>query len=169
MATVKGVFNKNWTLPLNEGLKNLKKRFAEEDKKAKIAVALQLLNWVINGSPREEVKPPIREGILRGSGSVFVGGDLIHTTAELYPEGTPAKSLSEKSDDVITVGFNTAYAARMHETTWTPGGEPPSGPSVKNPAMLRGVGNKFIEKHLIADGAALLELYSTLIKKAAMK
>lgn len=163
---VKGVFHKDWTAPLEKGLKALKLLYSKADKEAKIAVAFQLLNWTVNGSERENVKPPIMEGILRSSGSVFVGGQLIHTTADLYPEGTPATSYSEKSDDVITIGFNTAYAARMHETSWTPGGEPPSKQAIANPAMLAGVGNKFIEKHLIADGPDLLKMYANILKKA---
>jgi len=126
------------------------------DKKAKVAMALQLLNWTINGSGRVNVTPPIKDGILRGSGSAFVCGELIGDTKTNYPSGMPNTSYSNQDPEEIVVGFNTAYAARMHETNWTPG-----------PASVQAgdVGNKFLEKHMNADGKDLLALYAAIVRK----
>jgi len=57
---------------------------------------------------------------------------------------------------VITVGFNTPYAARMHEVEFQPG---PISKQAGN------VGTKYIEKHLKADGNELIELGAAIIKK----
>jgi hypothetical protein len=132
------------------------------------AVGLQLLNFAINGSENEKVVPPIREGILRGSGSAFVDGVLVGDTKGRggpgSERGDPNKSYDGGPNE-STVGFNTAYAARMHETTWTPGGVVPSPQAERNPAMLKDVGNKFVEKHLVADRETLLGLYADVVKK----
>lgn len=147
---------------LNAGIKNFfvkagisQDRSTGVDFKAKAKVGLQLLNWTLEGSNNESVVPPIKDGILRGSGSVFVGSDLIGDSKTQYPEGTPNKSYSGHKD-IITIGFNTSYAERMHETEWTPG--PVSEQSGDT-------GNKFIEKHLRADGRNLLKLYATFFKQ----
>ena len=125
------------------------------DKQAKIVVALSLLNWTVNGSINEPVVPPILTGTLRGSGSVFVGSELIHTTKGEYAQGTP--NLSHNDDiNVITVGFNTSYAVKMHETDWEPG---------TYSEQSGDVGNKFLERHLIADGKDLIKLYAKILKK----
>ena len=125
-------------------------------KKASVALALQLLNWTINGSARVNVTPPIKDGVLRGSGSAFVGGDLIGDTKTQYPHGTPNTSYNKTDPNDITVGFNTAYAARLHETDWTPG---PASEQAGD------VGNKFLEKHIEHDGPDLLKLYAAIFKK----
>jgi len=124
--------------------------------KAQVAVGLQLLNWIVNGSAKESVVPPIKDGILRGSGSVFVGDKFFGDTKGFYGQGNPNKSYSGRPN-TVTVGFNTAYAARMHEGTWTPG--PTS-------AQSGNVGNKFIEQHLKADGKDLMEVYAKVFKGA---
>lgn len=125
------------------------------DLKSRQKVALQLLNWSLEGSANESVVPPILDGILRGSGSVFVGSQLVGDSKDKYPEGTPNASYSAHRD-VITIGFNTAYAARMHETDWNP------GPVSKQSGDT---GKKFIERHLKADGKDLIELYATFFKQ----
>jgi hypothetical protein len=118
-------------------------------------VALQLINNIVNGSPQESVTPPILTGRLRGSGSVFLGGKLVRTTSDLSSKGTPATSHSEKKN-VITAVFNTPYAAKWHENSFNPG-----------PVSLQSgnVGNKYIEKHLKADGPELMKFLALLIKK----
>jgi len=155
---------------------NITKRLALYDKKlnldnspgvdqtAKIKLGLQLLNWVVNGSSNESVVPPIMHGILRGSGTVFVGSKKVGDMKNEYREGTPASSYSGKKG-VITIGFNTAYAARLHEINFVPGGKIPSKQAQRNPSMLGDVGNKFVERHLKADGKALLKMYAAVIKR----
>jgi len=68
----------------------------------------------------EAEKVPIDEGTLRGSGSVFVGNTLIGTSeASGGGLGTPARSLGIQTAGgqalIGTVGFNTPYAAWLHE------------------------------------------------------
>jgi hypothetical protein len=135
------------------------------DHDARIKVGLQLLNVTINGSSKESVVPPIQTGVLRGSGSVFVADTFVGDTKANYSNGKPNSSYTSSDKDDITIGFNTAYAARLHETQWTAGGKNPSPQSVRNPGMLGNVGNKFIERHLKADGKDLLGFYADLVKK----
>ena len=134
------------------------------DFRARQKVGLQLLNFCAQGSSKEPVVPPIETGVLRASASVFVDDVLIGDTKALYPDGTPSASYESK-DGGITVGYNTAYAARMHETTWTPGGARPNRQAVKNPSRLANVGNKWVERHLKADGETLLGMYADLFRR----
>ena len=129
-------------------------------KKAMAKTGIQLLNWILNGSARESVVPPIKDTVLRGSGSVFVGSEVIHTSRGLYSKGNPNTSHTDNKD-TITVGFDTAYAATQHERlkpagTWKPG---PRSQQAGN------VGGKFVERHIIADGNDLIALYATFLKK----
>jgi len=132
--------------------------------KARQAVALQLLNFTVNGSANEKVVPPIRWGILRGSGSAFVDGTLVGDTKSSNPDGTPNREYKCPKNGAA-IGFNTAYAARMHESKWVPGGVVPSKQAAANPSMLADVGNKFVEKHLKADREVLLGLFADIFKK----
>jgi len=128
---------------------------AGADLKARQKVGLQLLNWTLEGSAHEKVVPPILDGILRGSGSVFVGSKIVGTSVSKYPHGTPNRSYTGHRD-LITIGFNTIYAAKLHEKEWNP------GPVSKQSGDT---GNKYIEKHLIADGKDLVKLYAEFMKK----
>ena len=69
---------------------------------------------------------PLKEGTLRGSGAVHVNGKMVGSAEEFgYPptasgkeDGAPADSIGlpvGKDEIVATTGFNTAYAARLHE------------------------------------------------------
>jgi hypothetical protein len=137
------------------------------DFKAKRAMALQLLNFCVNGSAKERVKPPIRFGILRASGSAFVEGEMVGDTKANNADGTPNEAYNAGAG-TIAVGFNTAYAAKLHEDkNWVPGGEPPSPQAERNPAMLEDVGNKYVEKHLVADKETLLAVYAEEFKREA--
>lgn len=144
---------------LTPGIKRYAIAFNQVNIEAMGKVALQLLNFIVNGSPLESRIPPILTGTLRGSGSAFVGNKLIGTTIDNITfrkktsEGTPNRAHSDRRD-IITVGFNTIYAARMHEETWNPGRI-----SARDPA----VGNKFVEKHLMADGKLLMKMYARLL------
>jgi hypothetical protein len=135
---------------LDEGLKELKKKFPELKKQALMKGGLQLINWIVNGSPKNSRVPPIKTGQLRAAGSVFVGKELVDTT------GKWANTSYNEKEDVTTIGFNTAYAAKLHETEWEPG-----------PRSLQSgdVGNKYIESHLKSDAKAWLEFVGKLIKK----
>ena len=156
---------------------NLKRKFDKlgiggeeggEDFKARALLGLSLLQFVLTGSSNESGVPPILTGALRGSGSYFVGSKFIGNSKAQYTEGTPSTSYDGKKGD-ITIGFNTAYAARWHENLFTPGGKHPGKEATANPAKLADVTWKYIEKHLKADGKTLLETYAQLIKSATEK
>lgn len=129
-------------------------------KKGLMALGLQLLNNTINGSPAEPVVPPILYGYLRGSGSVFLGSELLSKSDKFgYTEKKsnvfPNEIYNGKENEV-TVGFNAPYAARLHETNWISG---------KISQQSGDVGNKFLEKHLKKDGKELFNLYVDIYKK----
>lgn len=125
------------------------------DNKARIMVGIQLINNIVNGSPTEPTVPPILTGRLRGSGSVFLGGKNVYETPKYHGEGTPNRSFSGK-EGVVTIGFNTEYAARWHEETFEPG--------VRS-QQSGDVGNKYVERHLRADGKELMQLYANILKE----
>ena len=138
------------------------------DLKAKTEVALSLLKFVLAGSSKEAVVPPIMFGVLRGSGSVFVGNKLIGDSKAFGRDGRPNTSYSAKPNQ-ITIGFNTAYAARMHEHL-APYGSPDRivgkvlqpGPTSQQSGDT---GGKYLERHLQADGETLVKLWAELFKK----
>lgn len=67
----------------------------------------------------EQPTIPKKEGTLRASGSVFVGSKLTGTSENLSTKkGTPNLSYKDKgtaTEIIATVGYNTPYAARLHE------------------------------------------------------
>jgi hypothetical protein len=159
------------TLP--DGLKKYQQLVAMDktggvDFHAKSQVALQFLNWSNQGSANDSTVPPIKTGNLRGSASVFVGKVLIQDTRGQYGKGTPVKTNNDPMS-FITIIYNTSYAAKMHEDTWLPGGRNPSkkqmAENLANSAKFGDVGNKWLEKHMTADGKDLLEMYAMLLKK----
>lgn len=138
---------------------------ATADFKARQKVMLQLLNFVVNGSSNERVKPPIRFGVLRASGSAFVDDVLVGDTKSSGHDGTPNTQYTSPKGGG-SIGFNTAYAAHLHEDkNWVPGGEPPSAQAQRNPGLVEDVGYKYVEKHLQADREVLLQFYAVMFKK----
>lgn len=122
--------------------------------------AIQLLTWMNNGSAKESAKPPIRFGVLRGSSSAFVGNKLVQVFPQQIKSGaketiTPNKSHQGPST-TITVGWNTDYAAKMHE--WD--GE--WGPFTMQDGNA---GAKWIEKHLKADKEDLMKMIRLEVKR----
>jgi hypothetical protein len=157
---------------INEIAQNFPKLMRQEvsaSERACVAVGLQLINFCVNGSPNEPTQPPIDSGLLRGSGSVFVNGKFITATPQVNGEGDPLKSLNvslEAGRQKIDVVFNVPYAYWLHESSdWIPGGVKPSRAATNNPAITTNVGNKWVEKHLYADGEDLLILYGSQMKK----
>lgn len=126
---------------IEDNANKLYNKFIEADDKAKTLVGLQLLNNVINGSPPNI---PVKTGLLQSSGSVFVGSKLIAVSENICSSGKPPTPATSNDDDrtVIVIGFNTPYAARIHET--------------------RG---KFLEMHIQNDMPDLLLFYVELLKK----
>jgi len=140
-------------------LARLQKQSPKHFKEAQKRGAIQFLNWANNGSAKSSKKPPIRWGVLRGSSSAFVGGDLVMKFPYVVREGmvTPAENYSGK-DLVITWCWNTDYAAKMHE--WTGGWG-------KFTLQDGNAGNKWIEEHLQADKEDLMKVIGEEFKRVA--
>ena len=128
-------------------------------------VALQMLTWFNNGSPKESAKPPIRFGVLRGSSSAFVGGKHVGDFAQaISPEAeeqpTPNQSYAGDKKSIV-LGWNTDYASKMHE--WQGGW----GEFTQQDGDA---GAKWAEKHVAADGdLSAYMLADELGKKTGMK
>lgn len=144
------------TGPMLKQLAAIKKAREADIQFALAQVAIQMLTWMNTGSPNEPLKPPIRFGTLRGSGSAFVGKKLIGTAP---PEGeaTPATSYAGP-EGTITIIYNTSYAAKMHE--WKGGW----GPYTEQDGNA---GAKWIERHLAADGPLAMEGIAEILKERA--
>lgn len=136
---------------LGEGLKKFDGVSAKAMDEALLKSGIQLINWMVSGSPYSSRVPPIYDGILRGSGSVFLGKKLIKIT------GSAAATLYDGARNTLTIGFNTSYATKMHEENWRPG--PISRQSGAD------VGNKWIAIHLQTDGKAWLAYVAKIMDK----
>lgn len=72
---------------------------------------------LLSDSVMQRPTVPHKEGWLRGSGSVFVQNELAGQSTS-GKQGKAAKSHTEpikRNEIVAVVGFNTPYAARLHE------------------------------------------------------
>lgn len=136
---------------LKTGINIFKNKSQETIDGALANAGLALLNWIIKGSTKETRQPPIDTGLLWGSGSVFVNDKLIGISPPVNGQGTPNTDYSPmttKNKPIMTVGFNTSYAAAVHEKTYNLG---------KRSREQKDAGNKFLEKHLISDKELLME------------
>lgn len=130
-------------------------KYQEADKKAKIKLAYQILSDILNKAPR----PPILTSALWGSGSVFVGNQMVFQSKDMSSairKGSPNVSITENDNQKITVGFNIAYAAKMHEHTGKWGAVS---------IQAGGVGNKFIKRHVEGNAANYTNIYTIFVKK----
>lgn len=141
------------------------KKFNRVNKKAFMKAlkkgAIQMLDWSANGSSKVQAKPPIRWGVLRASGSAFVGNKLVGTTMGTNPPSqgspTPNKTFNDKKR-TISIGYNTAYANRQHEDKMQPG-------IFSQQAGNSNPGNQWLQKHLIGDGSLLMKMISEILEK----
>lgn len=143
----------------NLRLKALNKVSRETENRALEKIALTMLDFMVNGSPRSSATAPIRWGILRASASVFVENKLIAISPNIPTEGspTPNKSYNGKRG-TITIGFNTPYATKQHEKKLNPGKfSAQSGNS--NP------GNQWVTQHLKMDGQDLMKVAAAIYRK----
>lgn len=138
-------------------LDRLQRKSPESFNKALKKGAIQLLTWMNNSSVKESRKPPIAKGFLRGSSSAFVGNKLVSVFPGSTKGSTPNKSYNGKAT-TITVGWNTSYAAKMHE--W-------NGGWGKFTEQDGDSGNKWIEKHLSADKKDLMAMIKKEFQKEA--
>jgi hypothetical protein len=153
--SAKSSFKFSFTRSEMTGLKMLQKKSPVAFRKAQEVAALQMLTWMSDGSPVCTAKPPIDWGVLRGSGSAFLGNELVGVARNATIDSTPATSWSAAKDTTSWV-YNTYYASAMHEHegNW--------GPKTSNDP---GAGNKWIEKHLMADKEIYLKLICSVFKK----
>lgn len=128
-----------------------KNKYNNLKKPALAKMGLQLLDNIVNGSPYESAVPPKDMGVLRGSGSVFVGNELIGVSPLVNGEGTPNLNHSEANENVITIGFNTAYAAAQHENHAPFGKQWQDGRISEQSGDVSG---KYLELHLYNDREA---------------
>jgi hypothetical protein len=141
--------------------KGLKTYFGKVDTVTPLALGkggLQLLNNTITGSPAAKAIPPKLTGHLRGSGSVFVGNKLVGDTQASESSGTPNKDHSD-DPNVITVGFDTPYAAKMHEHI---GIDYKLGPESEKSGNVEAF---FLRKHIEGDKDEIMQLIATFIKQ----
>lgn len=102
---------------------------------------------------------PLREGWLRGSGSVHVNGKMVFESNEGKPGLANKGDTGMVDDDVVVVGFNAPYSAVMHEGQRQSGthkvqnwSEPSSGP-------------KFLESKLAMFGKQYQKLMAKVIRE----
>ena len=143
--------------PMLSKLEAVRKARDEDLRYAMAQVAVQMMTWMNTGSPNEPLKPPIRFGTLRGSASAFVGSRLIGVAPNEGGEPTPATALSANAN-VITIVYNTEYAAKMHE--W-------KGGWGKYTTQDGSAGAKWIERHIAADSPLAMQGIAEILKARA--
>ena len=152
--------NKGFTVKVDIDFKRLNKAIAVASESALEKTAVQMMDWNVNGSPAVPESPPIRTGFLRGSTSAFVGKKLVGTSG--YPvtggSAAPATSYNGKNK-VITVGFNAAYATKMHEDKSLRPGAFSQQAGSSNP------GNQWAMRHAKGDAKASAQLIAKLMEK----
>ncbi|MFA5038410.1 MAG: hypothetical protein WC732_01875 [Candidatus Omnitrophota bacterium] len=130
-----------------KGLRRIAREVIPEvAEKAMAQAGMQLLNDCIMEPPTV----PIKEGWLRGSGSVHVQNKLIAKSDQGKP-GMAEETVSEPIDPgkiAARVGFNTPYAAKLHEGIGFKFSEPSAGPKYLESKLLKNK-NKYFQ--IIAD------------------
>lgn len=130
------------------------------DFRAKKIVGAQALDWMLNGSPKEPTTPPVKDTYLRGSGSAHVG--MVYVSGnDSYKNTYRYTNTIKENFNTITVAFNVYYAVYQHEMLKPAGSWEPGIIS----QTYSGVGGKFLEKHILNDGEAYLDLYADVFKR----
>ena len=154
--------SKNASLKIKVSIKKklLKRKTEEGFKTAVQKSGLQWLDWMANGSNNTPEAPPIRKGILAGSGSVFYGNKLLGTSQKSGTGGQPnTQHNGGKLKGILTFGFNTNYASRMHnDDSLKPG-------PYSQQAGNRSPGNEWVQRHLKADANDFLKLVAAFLDK----
>jgi hypothetical protein len=94
---------------------------------------------LLNDCVMEPPTVPLKEGWLRGSASIFVQNQLV----AISPHGRPGKAATAHAAPlratawVGVIGFNTPYAARLHEGISFTFTEPSAGPKFLEAKMQR--------------------------------
>jgi len=139
----------------------LQKQSNEKIEKAMAKGALEFIRWCNTGSSKESAVPPIKWGVLRGSTSVFVGKKLVTVWKQRTKNG--GKEVPEPlteydgKDNVITIVYNTTYAAKVHEA---------ENIQYSERSLNAGAEKKWLEKHLFADKNDLYQLIGRFMSEA---
>lgn len=158
------------TSRFERGLAEMEERFNEGVRRGLAEAAGQLLNDAVQIEPTA----PIVEGYLRSTGSYFVNNQLVGTSPmSLKPRGErklrkgmrprPNTNDSEpigQAEMVAVVGFNTPYAAYLHE------GMRRDGSRVIRKYTERGSGRKFLESKMSRYHQQYLQVIAENIKAA---
>jgi hypothetical protein len=143
-----------------EPLKKFQRKSPAMFGKAMEVGGIQFLTWANKGSKDEPRTPPIRWGVLRGSASAFLGSKLLTIFSIPIKAGAPERPTPAKSHSatglVITWVWNVRYAWKMHE--WLGGWG-------KFTRQAENAGSKWLEKHLIKDRDALIDVIGRDFKK----
>ncbi len=111
---------------------------------------------VLNDCVMEIPTVPIKEGWLRGSGSIFVQNKLIgvSTFGKLGFANLEYADLIRPSEFVGVIGFNTPYAAKLHEGITFKFTEPSAGP-------------KYLESKLMRNRLRYMQIIANAIKEGS--
>jgi len=135
--------------PLLKGIKGYSEISLSAAKEGMAKAGMQLLNDCIIQIPTV----PLKEGTLRGSGSVFMQNKLVGISPKKFGKGNPSPDdhAKLKENTIITVvGFNTPYARRHHE--------------VPAKFIEPGSGNKYIQAKLERNAQEYFILVAQIIK-----
>jgi hypothetical protein len=114
---------------------------------------LDLMNDTVMTAPTV----PLKEGFLRGSASIFVQNKFVTDSTGL-PNAKAGKALTVYAENIAPyqfvglIGFNTSYAAKMHEAIDFHFSEPSSGP-------------KYLESKLITKKNVYMRVIAETIKE----
>lgn len=115
--------NVGFTLDSTEFARRFRKLVEESHPKAVRKGLGVAATRLLRDAIMEEPRVPLDEGTLRGSGSVFVEGELLTTSESMASSSEDAKPTPATKDPNplvpgeirATVAFNTEYAAYLHE------------------------------------------------------
>lgn len=158
------------TSRFERGLAELEERFNEGARRGLAEAAGQLMNDAI----QIENTVPIVEGYLRSTGSYFVNNQLVGTSPntmkargvrKLRKGMRPRPNTNDdepiaRNEMVAVVGFNTPYAAYMHE------GMRRDGSRVIKKYTETGSGRKFLESKMARYHAQYMQVIAENIKAA---
>jgi len=152
------------TLDVSQVLKGLKLATASVREGMRTGLA-QAGMALLRDCVMDEPTVPLKEGTLRGSGSVFVNNELVQTSVG-FPgaeAGTPCTDHQERipqENMVAVVGFNTPYAEYIHEGVRLDGTH-----KIVNWSEP-GSGKKFMESKLLKYGKKYIGIVQRCIQEA---
>lgn len=152
---------------LGDGFNEAKRRMIAAVERGVEKAAMALLNDCIASIP----KAPIDVGILRASGSAGVNGRIIATSIS-GGDGTPNEDFGftkSAAEGVIRacVGFNTEYAAYLHEGISAKGNHLNYGSTREKRGAIpdEGTGAKFLEKKLSGNRDKYMKIVVSEIRR----